>query len=54
MPRRLSTSQAAKELGITKQRVGQLCVAGKLPAQRVGERGWWQVNLPAKQKQEAP
>lgn len=48
MARRVSTHQAAKELGYTVQHVARLCAAGKLTATRAWEKGNWKVELPDK------
>ncbi len=47
---RVSAPTAAKRLGITPQRVGQLCKQGKLDGIRPYGRGWWQVQLPPKKE----
>lgn len=50
---KLSTSQAAAKLGISKQHVARLCKAGKLDGFRIHDTAWWQVDLPPK-KEEKP
>jgi excisionase family DNA binding protein len=49
---KLSTSQAAKKLNISRQHVVRLCKAGVLNGTRLHEKSWWQVELP--KKEEAP
>lgn len=48
---RVSTTTAAKTLGISRQQVGKLCEAGKLDGYRPHPRGWWQVELSPKKKE---
>lgn len=36
----LNTTDVAEHLGISRQRVHQLLVAGKLEGQRIGRSGW--------------
>lgn len=51
---RVSAPIAAKRLGISPQQVGKLCKAGKLDGIRPHDRGWWQVELSPKKKEEKP
>lgn len=54
MPRKVSTTRAAQELGITSRRVAQLCASGVLKSTRIGEKGWLKVELPDKKQHENP
>lgn len=49
---RVSTTTAAKRLGLSRQRIDQLCKEGKLDAIRPHAKGWWQVQLPEQKKKE--
>lgn len=46
---KLSTSQAAKKLNISRQHVVRLCKAGVLAGTRLHKKSWWQVELPKKE-----
>jgi hypothetical protein len=46
---KLSSSQAAKKLGISQQHVVRLCKKGVLNGSRIHNKSWWQVELPKKE-----
>jgi excisionase family DNA binding protein len=41
----LTAGTAARILGLSVHEVEMLCEAGKLRARRIGERGWWRIDL---------
>ena len=52
MAKKLSTSQAAKRLNLSRTHIARLCAEGKLNGSRVGPNGWWKVELPEDPKKE--
>lgn len=45
MPPSISTSRAARILKVSTPTITRLCEEGSLTASRVGERGWWRIEL---------
>lgn len=47
---KISTSQAARRLGISPQHVVRLIKDGTLNGTRIHNKAWWKVELPDKPK----
>jgi len=50
----ISTTEAARELGIGPCRVAQLCKAGIIAGRQIHEGSWWQIEYPIKKLEEKP